>query len=250
VPVLIVIPARVGSTRLPNKPLQLLAGAPLIHRVAERALRVAGVDQVVVATDSDAVADAVAGLSLAVVETPSELASGTDRVAAVSAMPAYSGFEIVVNLQGDEPFIPIDAVSGSIEKVRAGFDIGTAAAPLAPDRRTEPSLVKVVFGEGGKALYFSRAPIPAVRDAANLDSTRWWQHLGVYAYRRDVLARMAAAPTSALERAEQLEQLRALEMGMTIGVALLEAPAPNGIDTPADLAAAEERWPDFAEANP
>src|SRR5690606_30271874 len=111
-------------------------------------------------------------------------------------------------------------------------------------------VVKVVFGEGGRALYFSRAPSPAVRDAANLDSTRWWQHLGVYAYRRDVLARMAAAPTSALERAEQLEQLRALEMGMTIGVALLEAPAPNGIDTPADLAAAEERWPDFAEANP
>lgn len=248
-PVLIVIPARVGSTRLPNKPLQLLAGVPLIHRVAQRALRADGVDRIVVATDSDEVANAVAGLPVEVVKTPTELASGTDRVAAVSTMPAYASFDIVVNLQGDEPFLPLEALTGAIEKARAGFDIGTAAAPLDPARRDEPSLVKVVFGGDGKALYFSRSAIPAVRDAGQLDSTRWWQHLGVYAYRRDALMRMALAPTSTLERAEQLEQLRALEMGMTIGVALLNSPAPNGIDTPADLAAAEERWPAFAEAN-
>jgi 3-deoxy-manno-octulosonate cytidylyltransferase (CMP-KDO synthetase) len=126
--------------------------------------------------------------------------------------------------------------------------MGTAAAPLDPARRDDPSLVKVVCDDHGRAMYFSRLPIPFVRDAADLEQAGWWQHLGIYAYRRDVLLRVAALRPAPLELAERLEQLRALAAGFTIGVALLDRPAYPGIDTPADLAAAEARWPDFVEA--
>jgi 3-deoxy-manno-octulosonate cytidylyltransferase (CMP-KDO synthetase) len=248
VPVLIVVPARVGSTRLPNKPLQLLGGVPLIHRVAQRALQVPGADRVVVATDSQAIAQAVEGLSVQVVLTRSDLESGTDRVAAVAARAEFAGYDVVVNLQGDEPFMPIEAVQGAIARVQGGDAMGTAAAPLDPSRREDPSLVKVVCDDHGRAMYFSRLPIPFVRDAADFDQTGWWQHLGIYAYRRDVLLRVAALRPAPLELAERLEQLRALAAGFTIGVALLDQPALPGIDTPADLAAAEARWPDFVEA--
>jgi 3-deoxy-manno-octulosonate cytidylyltransferase (CMP-KDO synthetase) len=248
VPVLIVVPARVGSTRLPDKPLLLLGGAPLIHRVTERALRVSGADRVVVATDSERVAEAVAPTGVDVVMTRSNLESGTDRVAAVAARAEFAEYDIVVNLQGDEPFLPLEAVEGAIARVRDGDAIGTAAAPLEPDLRHDPARVKVVTDDRSRALYFSRAAIPHLRDAGDLERTTWWQHLGIYAFRRDVLLRLTALPPSALERAERLEQLRALEAGFAIGVALLDRPAWPGIDTPADLAAAEARWADFAEA--
>lgn len=249
-PVLIVIPARVGSTRLPNKPLQLLGGVPLIHRVAQRALQVPGADRVVVATDAEAIAKAVVDLDVEVVITRSDLESGTDRVAAVASRSDFADYDLVVNLQGDEPFLPIVAVQGAIERVRLGDAIGTAAAPLDPERRHDPSLVKVICDDHCRAIYFSRLPIPYVRDPADEQHTVWWQHLGIYAYRRDVLLRVAALRPSPLERAERLEQLRALAAGYTIGVALLDKPALPGIDTPADLAAAEARWPDFVEALP
>jgi 3-deoxy-manno-octulosonate cytidylyltransferase (CMP-KDO synthetase) len=248
VPVLIVVPARVGSTRLPNKPLQLLGGVPLIHRVAQRALKVEGADRVVVATDSEAIEQAVADLEVEVVLTRSELESGTDRVAAVATRTEFSGYDTVVNLQGDEPFMPLEAVEGAIARVHHGDDMGTAAAPLDAAHRDDPSLVKVVCDDRCRAMYFSRSAIPHLRDAADLGQTSWWQHLGIYAYRRDVLLRVAAMAPTRLERAERLEQLRALAAGVTIGVALLDRPALPGIDTPADLAAAEARWPDFAEA--
>jgi 3-deoxy-manno-octulosonate cytidylyltransferase (CMP-KDO synthetase) len=180
--------------------------------------------------------------------TRSDLESGTDRVAAVAARTEFAGYEIVVNLQGDEPFMPIEAVHGAIARVQGGDAIGTAAAPLDAGLRDDPSLVKVVCDDHGRAIYFSRLPIPYVRDPADLEKTVWWQHLGIYAYRRDVLLRVAALRPSPLEQAERLEQLRALSAGYTIGVALLDRPALPGIDTPADLAAAEARWPDFAEA--
>lgn len=247
-PVLIVVPARVGSTRLPNKPLQLLGGVPLIHRVAQRALSVPGADRVVVATDSVDIANAVSDLDVEVVLTRSELESGTDRVAAVASRADFTGYDIVVNLQGDEPFMPIEAVQGAIARVRQGDPIGTAAAPMDPAVRHDASLVKVVCDDQCRAMYFSRLPIPFVRDPADADQTVWWQHLGIYAYRRDVLLRVSALRPSALERAERLEQLRALAAGFAIGVALLDKPALPGIDTPADLAAAEARWPDFVEA--
>lgn len=249
-PVLIVIPARVGSTRLPNKPLQLLGGAPLISRVVERASRIPGADRIVVATDAPAVGEVLAGSDAEVVLTRSDLASGTDRVAAVAAREGYAGFDLVVNLQGDEPFLPVAAVTGALERLRGGDAIGTAAAPLDPAMRDDPARVKVVCTDHGRALYFSRHAIPYVRDEDDLATTAWWHHLGVYAYHREVLLRLARMPVSRLERAERLEQLRALEAGYSIGVTLLDQPVLPGVDTPADLAAAEARWPDFAEALP
>jgi 3-deoxy-manno-octulosonate cytidylyltransferase (CMP-KDO synthetase) len=155
----------------------------------------------------------------------------------------------VVNLQGDEPFMPPEAVAGSIARVMGGDAIGTAAAPLDPDLREDPARVKVVCDADGRALYFSRAAIPFVRDVADLARARWWQHLGVYAYRRDALLAITSLPPAPLELLERLEQLRALDAGLRIGVSLLDRPAPAGIDTPDDLAAAETRWRDLMEAS-
>ncbi|MEP6589705.1 MAG: 3-deoxy-manno-octulosonate cytidylyltransferase [Gemmatimonadota bacterium] len=246
-PVLLVVPARVGSTRLPRKPLQLLGGAPLVARVVERAREVPGIDHLVVATDAAEIADALAGWGVTVVMSDPTHESGTDRVAEVARRPEYAGCEIIVNLQGDEPFMPVAAVSGAIARVRLGDAIGTAAAPLDAALRHEPALVKVVTDAAGRALYFSRAAIPHVRDAADLPDARWWQHLGVYAYQRDALMHVTSLPPAALECAERLEQLRALSAGLRIGVAFLNQPAPAGIDTPADLRAAEMRWRALAE---
>ena len=246
-PVLLVVPARVGSTRLPNKPLQPLGGAPLVARVIERAREVPGIDRLVLATDSPAIVAAVAGWGVETIMTSPSHESGTDRVAEVASQPGFAGYDVVVNLQGDEPFMPIAAITGAVQRVLDGDPIGTAAAPLDANLREDPSRVKVVCDGRGRALYFSRAAIPHVRDAADVAATRWWQHLGVYAYRRDALLAITTLPVGDLERSERLEQLRALAAGFTIGVALLDGPAPTGIDTPADLAAAESRWRDFAE---
>src|SRR5690606_30998368 len=139
--------------------------------------------------------------------------SGTDRVAAVAARAEFTGYDIVVNLQGDEPFMPLEAVQGAIARVSHGDAIGTAAAPLDPAHRDDPSLVKVVCDDQCRAMYFSRSAIPHLRDAADLEQTSWWQHLGIYAYRRDVLLRVAGLPATRLERSERLEQLRALAAG-------------------------------------
>jgi 3-deoxy-manno-octulosonate cytidylyltransferase (CMP-KDO synthetase) len=221
----------------------------MVARVIERAREVPGVDRLVLATDSPVIVSALTDWKVETVLTSALHESGTDRVAEVSARPEFAGYDVVVNLQGDEPFLPVDAVSGAIARVLGGDAIGTAAAPLDPALRDDPARVKVVCDAAGRALYFSRAAIPHVRDAADLPATRWWQHLGVYAYRRDVLARITVLPPGALERSERLEQLRALAAGFSIGVALLDAPAPAGIDTPDDLAAAEARWRTLAEAS-
>jgi 3-deoxy-manno-octulosonate cytidylyltransferase (CMP-KDO synthetase) len=249
VPVLLVVPARVGSTRLPNKPLQPLGGAPLVARVIERAREVPGVDRLVLATDSQSIADAVADWHVETIITSPFHESGTDRVAEVASQPGFANYDVVVNLQGDEPFMPPEAIAGAIQRVLKGDAIGTAAAPLDPALRNDPALVKVVCDARGRALYFSRSAIPHVRDAADLAATRWWQHLGVYAYRRDVLLQITALRVGELERSERLEQLRALAAGFDIGVALLDQPAPAGIDTPDDLAAAESRWRELAEVS-
>lgn len=248
-PVLIVIPARLGSKRLPRKPLQLLAGEPLIARVAERARAFPGIDHLVVATDSSEIASILESRGIDVAMTEPDLASGTDRVATVIARERYQPFDIIVNLQGDEPFLPVEAVTGAITMVNRGDPIGTAAAPLAAEHRDDPSRVKVVLDSCSRALYFSRLAIPAVRDAVDLPDAHWWQHLGIYAYRREPLTRLAALPPSPLELTERLEQLRALEAGIPIGVALLDRPAMPGIDTPEDLATAQSLWPDLVEAS-
>lgn len=249
-PVLLVVPARVGSTRLQTKPLQPLGGAPLVARVIERAREVPGIDRLVLATDSTRVADAVARWQVETVLTRRDHESGTDRVAEVAGMPGFDRYDVVVNFQGDEPFLPAEAVTGAVGRVLAGDPIGTAAAPLDPALRDDPARVKVVCDAGGRALYFSRAAIPYLRDDADLARARWWQHLGIYAYRSSVLLELTRLPVGELERSERLEQLRALAAGYAIGVALLDAAVPPGIDTPDDLAAAEARWRDLAEVSP
>ncbi|HKP28327.1 MAG TPA: 3-deoxy-manno-octulosonate cytidylyltransferase [Gemmatimonadales bacterium] len=241
-PVLVVIPARLGSTRIPHKPLQLLAGEPLIVRVARHVKEMEAADRVVVATDAEEVAKALSRVDVEVVFTRPDHVSGTDRVAEVAAGRDFQHYDIVVNLQGDEPFMPRAAVSGAIERVHAGDDVGTAAAPLDPGEADDPARVKVVCDVQGRALYFSRARIPHWRDGSEAPPRTWWQHLGIYAFHRAALERWTELEPTALETAERLEQLRALQNGFTIGVALLDEPAPAGIDTPDDLRRAERHW--------
>lgn len=241
-PVLVVIPARLGSTRLPHKPLQLLAGEPLIVRVARHVAEMGLGDRVVVATDAEEVARVVRGAGVEVASTRPEHESGTDRVAEVASAPGFSGYDVIVNVQGDEPFLPAAAVSGAIARVEQGDDVGTAAAPLDPAEADDPARVKVVCDVRGRALYFSRARIPHWRDGGAAPEGTWWQHLGLYAFRRAALERWTTLGPTPLERAERLEQLRALQHGFTIGVALLDEPAPAGIDTPDDLRRAERYW--------
>ncbi len=232
--VLGVIPARLGAERLPGKPLRRLGGVPLIERVAKNAERSGAMDLVVVATDAPEVADAVREAGVAVVLTRGDHPSGTSRVAEVAGMADYGGFGIVVNVQGDEPFLPPAAIRGAVDQVTRGADVGTAAVPLVGDV-SSPNVVKVVLDEFGYALYFSRSPIPFVRGSP----VRYWQHLGVYAFTPAALARWMSLPPTALEEAERLEQLRPMGHGMSIGVACLEETALPGIDTEDDLRRAE-----------
>jgi 3-deoxy-manno-octulosonate cytidylyltransferase (CMP-KDO synthetase) len=235
--VLGVIPARLGAERLPGKPLRLLGGRPLIQHVALNAKSSGALDEVVVASDADEVLEAARACGVRGVKTRGDHASGTSRVGEVAAMGEFAGFEVVVNVQGDEPFLPAEAIRGAVGEVVRGWDVGTAAAPLDPADAASPHLVKVVLDELGRALYFSRSLIPYGRPGAG--GVRYWQHLGVYAYRPDALALWLTLPPTEPEAAEQLEQLRALGNGMSIGVARIGAAALPGIDTPDDLRRAE-----------
>lgn len=239
------IPARLGSERLPRKPLHLLAGRPLIEWVWRRVAALPVLDHAVVATDSDEVADACAALGAEAVMTSAEHRSGTDRVAEVAARSEFGGFDVIVNIQGDEPFMPAEAVEGAVAMVRAGWDIGTAAGPVgSPDALHDPAVVKVVRNDRGGALYFSRAAIPHLRGGepgpSDLASDPWLRHIGIYAFTPGALARWVTLPEGDLERIERLEQLRALAAGLTIGVATVPV-AEGGIDTPEDARRAEER---------
>jgi 3-deoxy-manno-octulosonate cytidylyltransferase (CMP-KDO synthetase) len=242
---LAVIPARLGAQRLPGKPLRLLAGVPLIIRVLERvaALRVA--DRCVVATDSAEIADRVREAGGVAVMTDSSHPSGTDRVAEVVASIAYRDVDAVVNVQGDEPFVAGAAVRGALAQVTGGrFGLGTAAVRAAPDILTRADVVKVVAADDGTAMYFSRAPIPHLRDAADheLRDAGVLQHVGVYAYTPDALARWVTLPVHPLERIERLEQLRPLAAGMRMGVAVVDDRPRGGIDTAEDLDRANHEW--------
>jgi len=238
-----VIPARLASTRLPKKPLQLLGGRPLIVRVAERVTEAGLLDRVVVATDAPEVLAAVESAGFEAVLTAASHESGTDRVAEVAWMPGFRHFDFVLNAQGDEPFLTTEALRGALARVSDdGDDIGTAAAPLAIGALADPARVKVTCDRRGRALYFSRSPIPFWRDGGTPPEDLYWQHLGLYAFTREALQRWTTLQPTILERAERLEQLRALEHGLTIGVARLSEPAEPGIDTPEDLRRAEARW--------
>lgn len=238
--VLGVIPARLESTRLPGKLLLAETGRPLIQYVWEAASRAAHLDRVVVATDSPRIADVVRGFG-GRAELTGQHPSGTDRIAEV-VRRAPETWDVVVNIQGDEPEIDPAQIDALVETLVAdpGADLATLATPIrARDELDDPSCVKVVTGVRGRALYFSRCPVPFVRDAdpdalLAADSP-WLLHLGVYAYRPSYLLELAARPPGRLERLEKLEQLRVLETGGTIRVAVVEHRAV-GIDTPDDYA--------------
>lgn len=240
--VLGVIPARLGSSRIPHKPLQLLAGEPLVTRVIQCVQGHGLVDELVVATDSTMVARVVELAGVRAVLTSASHASGTERVGEVAARPEYAEHDVVANVQGDEPFLPRSALAGALGRVEQGDDVGTAAAPLEAWEAQDPGRVKVVADADGRALYFSRAPIPFRRESGPAPAGLYWQHLGVYAYRREVLQRWIRLPPVPAEAAERLEQLRALHYGMRVGVAQLEEPAQPGVDTLDDLRRAEAHW--------
>jgi 3-deoxy-manno-octulosonate cytidylyltransferase (CMP-KDO synthetase) len=247
---LVVIPARLGAMRLPRKPLRLLSGLPLIVRVWQRISEMNVADAVVVATDDDTVASTVRDAGADCVMTSAKHSSGTERVAEVAAQDRFRGYETVVNVQGDEPFIGKGAVRGAAEIVSSGrFPLGTAASRASREILDTPSLVKVVVGDDGRAMYFSRAPIPFLRDPADTPklSERTLQHIGVYAYSREALRRWVSLPPHPLEEIERLEQLRPLAAGLPIGVAVTsEAPA-SGIDTEEDLERANAHWDAFTK---
>lgn len=244
-----IIPARLGSTRLPNKPLRLLAGLPLAARVANHVRGFGICERVVVATDAQPVLEALEALGIEAVLTDPRHESGTERVAEVVTRQAFRSYELILNVQGDEPFLPPAAATAAVARVREGQEpIGTAAAPLEPEAAGDPHRVKVVTDARGRALYFSRAPIPFVREGPP-ERGLFWQHIGVYAYTREALREWTSRPPVALERAERLEQLRPLSYGMPIGVARLETPAPRGIDTEDDLRWAEDLFPALSAAS-
>jgi len=245
--VLAVIPARLGATRLPRKPLRQLGGLPLVVRVYERVTSLEVADECVVATDAVEIIDVCGRHGIPAVLTSSHHPSGTDRVAEVAARPEYAGYDVILNVQGDEPFVSGDALAGAVAVVvRGRAPIGTAAVLADAAILERPDVVKVVCDDFGNALYFSRAPIPFLRDitdaAARVPHIR--QHVGVYAYSRDALAQWVAWPPHALESIERLEQLRPLAHGLRIGVADVRA-VEGGIDTEEDLARANARWQQF-----
>ena len=205
-------------------------------------------DAVVVATDDDSIAATVREAGADCVMTSREHNSGTERVAEVASLPKYQQFDTIVNVQGDEPFIGREAVNGAAQLVATGqFPLGTAASRASTEILETPSLVKVVVGDDGRAMYFSRAPIPFLRDIADSVklAERTLQHIGVYAYSRDALRKWVSLPPHPLEEIERLEQLRPLAAGLPIGVAITgEAPA-SGIDTEEDLERANARWDAF-----
>jgi 3-deoxy-manno-octulosonate cytidylyltransferase (CMP-KDO synthetase) len=249
---LAVIPARLGATRLPRKPLRLLAGLPLVVRVWQRVQQLGVAERCVIATESQEVARAARDAGAEVELTDAAHPSGTDRVAEVAARPAYRGFDAILNVQGDEPFVAAAAVRGAAGVVTSGrFELGTAAARAPSEALSVPHVVKVVADDAGRAMYFSRAPIPFLRDERDRPvlQGRVWQHVGVYAYTRDALARWVALPPHPLEQIERLEQLRPLAAGMAIGVAMIAEPPRAGVDTEEDLARANEEWPSLAGAD-
>lgn len=244
--VLGIVPARLASTRLPNKPLYPLLGRPLIEWVWRRVEGMQVLDEAVVATDSEEVAEVCRAMGAPVELTSPEHPSGTDRVAEVARNEKYAGFEVIANIQGDEPLLKEAHLSAAIDLVRKkGWEIGTCATPLTSlDVRKDPSVVKVVRAQSGRALYFSRSPIPYKRDdkpsAEELGREPFLRHIGIYAYTPEALENWVALAPSALEKLEMLEQLRPLGSGARIGIAVVGAADP-GVDTPADAARMEER---------
>jgi len=245
----VVIPARYGSTRLPGKPLRVLAGRTLLEHVYRGALA-SGAEEVRIATDDERIVAACVRFGVQAAMTAASHASGTDRIAELVAREGWPEEDIVVNVQGDEPLLPATLVRQVAELLdsQGSAGIATLATPIESlEEFLDPNVVKVAVGRTGLALYFSRAPIPWSRDGAlhGLASQTHFsgalRHLGLYAYRVGVLKRLTALSPSALEQAERLEQLRALDNGIAIAVGLArERPGP-GVDTAEDLATVARR---------
>ena len=234
---LVIIPARLAATRLPDKPLATIAGEPMIVHVWRRAVS-AAIGPVIVACGDRAIADAVEAAGGTAVMTDPDLPSGSDRVHAAAAIHDPNGrYGIVVNLQGDLPAIDPALIRAALDPMAdAAVDLATLVVPTEdPAERDNPNVVKAVvsFADGatvGRALYFTRAAAPTGNGPV-------WHHIGIYAWRRTALARFVGLPPSPLERREKLEQLRALEAGMRIDAAIVDG-VPFGVDTPEDLARA------------
>ena len=239
---IVAIPARYASTRLPGKPLSLIAGEPMVVHVARRAFA-AGAREVVVATDDARIVAALADQPVTVCMTRADHASGSDRLAECAEQLGWADDAVVVNLQGDEPLAPASGIR-AVAAVLIANDapMATLATPIADvEELFNPNCVKLVAA-GELALYFSRAPLPWARDAfaANRDAlpagVPFLRHIGIYAYRAGFLRRYAQLSRTPLESAESLEQLRVLEHGHRIAVRLAPEPFPGGVDTPEDLA--------------
>ena len=244
---IVIIPARLASTRLPRKPLADIGGKPMIVRVAERA-QLSQATKIVVATDSDEVALACQSNSIQTVLTRADHPTGTDRLGEVAAQLQLAPEDIVVNVQGDEPFIPADLIN-QVAKTLADnpeCDIATAGLPILDEAEiNNPNVVKIAMDKAGRALYFSRAPIPYLRDAqtaSQIPGARCTRHIGIYAYRASFLAKFSTLAPAPIEQAEALEQLRALWYGHKIQVMLTSEAPPAGVDTPEDLARAQAEW--------
>jgi 3-deoxy-manno-octulosonate cytidylyltransferase (CMP-KDO synthetase) len=237
--VVVVIPARYGSTRLPGKPLVSLAGQPMIRRVYERAKSAQNVDRVIVATDDERIVKAVETFGGEARMTRADHRTGTERVAEVAA---HVEGEIFVNVQGDEPLLDPVAVETAVRALLEEPQtlVSTVATPIrTPGDIMDPNAVKVVLDFDDNALYFSRAPIPWVRDTASKIQVRHLKHLGLYAFQRDALLEYPTLPQGELEKIEQLEQLRWLENGWKIRVAEVQHDAIS-VDVPEDVARVEK----------
>jgi 3-deoxy-manno-octulosonate cytidylyltransferase (CMP-KDO synthetase) len=237
-----IIPARYASTRLPGKPLLDIAGKAMIQRVWERVRRAEKITRVIIATDDERIAQAVRAFGGEAVMTRAEHRSGTERVAEVAAGSSFHGEDIIVNVQGDEPLIEpasIDAAVAAIESDET-VKVATLAVPITrPADIMDPNVVKVVLDFEDDALYFSRAPIPWVRDRNAPVHARHMKHLGLYVFRREALLDFASLPMGDLERVEQLEQLRWMENGYKIRVAETDHDAVS-VDVPEDVAHVEK----------
>ncbi|WP_110655941.1 3-deoxy-manno-octulosonate cytidylyltransferase [Salinicola halimionae] len=239
----VVIPARYGSSRLPGKPLMEINGLPMVQHVWQRANE-SGASRIVIATDDSRIERAAQDFGAEVVMTRSDHPSGTDRLAEVAAALQLAAETIVVNVQGDEPLLPSSAIDRVAERLAADAQasISTLAEPIHDvDTLFNPNVVKVVTDLTGRALYFSRAPIPWDRNAWKtqpptlLETDAWLRHIGLYAYRVGFLADYVNWLPAPLEQLEQLEQLRALQHGHLIQVATVSSSLPGGVDTQEDL---------------
>ena len=234
-----VIPARFGSSRLPGKPLADIGGRPMIAWVYERAQQ-SGASDVLVATDDERIAAACREFGAVVELTSASHESGTDRIAEVAERLEWADDQVVVNVQGDEPLLPPALISQVAVLLLQDPDAGVATlvTPVrSRDEWQDPNMARVIVDRNGRALYFSRAPIPWPRDGGTPPALR---HIGLYSYRVDALKQLAATPPCELERVERLEQLRALWLGMKIVVAEACEVPPRGVDTEADLDAVRE----------